>query len=304
MSKNCRSLFALVSSSNAATLLEDFSTNPSQNGWRTFGHTNLFHWDAAQQSLQVTWDSSLPNSYFYRPLGTVLAKDDDFALEFDIRLSDISTNSKSGPAEIAVGFLNFAEATSTNFLRDTGLDPLHGPRDVVEIDYFPAGYYPEFGPVSPSFSPTIISSNDAFASGFALLEMTTNDVFHIRLSYSGTNQTLSTVITRNGDPFGPIGDVVLDTNFSDFRVDTVAICSYSDVGDDYDSVLGHGIVDNLLVTFPAPPIGIVLAGWVNQQWQVEFASRTNWLYTLERTADLQSWISTGASSPGTGANLI
>ncbi|HTL56362.1 MAG TPA: hypothetical protein VL361_11835 [Candidatus Limnocylindrales bacterium] len=305
-----RSIFVLavmsvlfVCHSSASTLGEDFSTDPSVRGWKVYGDASLFHWDSLNQNVQVTWDSSLPNSYFYRPLGNVLAKDDDFALEFDIRLSDIATNAKSGPAEIAVGFLNFAEATSPNFWRDTGLDPVHGPRDLVEIDYFPAGYYPEFGPVSPSFSPSIVSSNDAFASGFALLEMTTNDLFHIRLSYSGTNQTLSTVMTRNGEPFGPIGDVVLDTNFTDFRVDTVAICSYSDIGDSYDSVLAHGEVDNLLVTMPPLPVGTVVGAWTNNQWLVQFSTRTNWLYTLERTGDFQSWTSASASTAGTGSNL-
>src|SRR5262249_13881767 len=154
-------------------------------------------------------------------------------------------NAKPAPFEITLGFLNFANATNAGFWRGSGIDPVHGPRNVVEIDYFPAGYYPDFGPVSPSFSPTIISSNNGFSSGFDLLALTTTHAFHIRLSFSGTNQTLSTVITRNGAPFGPISDVVLDSNFTDFRVDTVAICSYSDVGDTFESVLGHGVVDNL-----------------------------------------------------------
>src|SRR5438309_4565105 len=47
-------LFAVGTS--AATLAEDFSTNPSQNGWQIFGNTNLFGWDATNHQLAVTWD--------------------------------------------------------------------------------------------------------------------------------------------------------------------------------------------------------------------------------------------------------
>ena len=194
----------------------------------------------------MTWDSSRTNSYFYHPLGTTLAKDDDFSLVFDLRLSHIATNTKSGPFEIAVGFLNFAEATNTTFERGSGVNSVHGPRNIIELDYFPAGYYPDFGEVAPSLSPTVVSADNTFASGFDLVELTTNDLFHISLAYSASDQTLRTVITRNGAPFGPIADVTLETNFTYFRVDTVAVSSYSDFGDDYDSVLGHGSIDNLV----------------------------------------------------------
>lgn len=294
----------LVHYSPAATIQEDFATDPARNGWRVFGDTNLFAWDSLNQELHVTWDSAQTNSYFYHSLGTVLAKDDDFALEFDIRLSDIATNAKSGPFEIAAGLLNLADATSTNFWRGSGVDAVHGPINLVELDYFPAGYYPGFGDVAPSFSPTLISSNNGFASGFDLFELTTNDLFHIRLTYTGTNQTLSTVITRNGTPFGPIADVVLDTNFTDFRVDTIAVCSYSDIGDDYDSVLGHGTVDNLVVTTPPPPVSTVTGSLGNGHWQVQFTSRTNWLYTLERTVDFQSWTQLTPSLSGNAGSLF
>jgi hypothetical protein len=65
-----------VSTSNATTFAEDFSTDPLQNGWQIFGDTNLFRWDSTNQDLDVTWDSSQSNSYFYHPLGTTLSKAD------------------------------------------------------------------------------------------------------------------------------------------------------------------------------------------------------------------------------------
>jgi hypothetical protein len=287
----------------ADTFSENFATNPSAHGWKAYGNTNLFAWSSANQNLQVTWDSAQTNSYFYRPLGTILAKEDDFSLEFDLRLSDIVTNARSGPFEIAVGFFKLAETTDPNFWRGSGVDAVHGPRDLVEFDYFTSGYYPGFGGVDPTISPTVLSSNNAFAAGFTLLELTTNDLFHISISYTGSLQTLHTVLTRNGAAFGPVDDVVLDPNFSDFRLDSVSISSYSDVGDDYDSVLAHGVIDNLSVVTPPPPATNFRGGFTNGNWQVQFLSRTNWFYTVERTVNFQSWTGVGARLSGTGTTL-
>jgi len=293
-----------VSSSSAVTLQEDFSANPAAHGWRSFGDPELFSWDSTRQNLRVTWDSSRTNSYFCHPLGTTLGKDDDFSLALDLRLSDIATNIKSGPFEIAVGFLNFAAATNTTFERGSGVDPVHGPRNIVELDYFPAGYYAGFGDVAPSLSPTIVSADNTFASGFDLLELTTNDLFHISLAYSASDQTLRTVISRNGSPFGPIAEVTLATNFTDFRVDTVAISSYSDFGDDYDSVLGHGWIDNLVITTPTPPVAQVVGSWNSGQWQVQVTTHTNWLYSLERTTDFVAWQAVSPRAAGSGTTLL
>ena len=60
---------SLLPAARAATISEDFSSDPLKNGWQIFGDTNLFRWDAANRVLDVTWDSSQPNSYFYHPLG-------------------------------------------------------------------------------------------------------------------------------------------------------------------------------------------------------------------------------------------
>jgi len=291
-------------SSLAATFEEDFASDPATHGWRTFGVGSLFTVDSTNQNLRVTWDSSQTNSYFYHPLGTILGKNDDFSLEFDLRLLNIATTTKSGPFEIAVGFVNFGEAINPNFLRGSGVDAVHGPRDIVELDYFPAGYYPDFGDVAPSLSPTMVSGDNEFASGFDLFELTTNDLFHVLLAYSSSNQTLHTTITRNGSPFGPITDVSLGTNFTDFRIDTVAVCSYSDFGDAYDSVLAHGVLDNLLITIPTLPVSNVSGNWSAGQWQVQFASQTNWIYTLERTVDFKTWTQLPGSVPGNGAALF
>jgi len=79
----------------------------------------------------------------------------------------------------------------------------------------------------------------------------------------------------------------------------VAISSYSDDGSG-NSILAHGTVANLAFASPLP-VGVlstVAAG------QVQFASDTNWLYTLEQTTDFQTWSVAAPSAPGTVTNLV
>src|SRR4029077_5236275 len=172
-------------------------------------------------NLEVTWDSARPNSFFYRPLGTVLTKNDDFSFAFDLAFEDIQIGVNPGRPftfQAAVGFLNLAQATSTNFARGTGINPANGPRNVIEFDYFPDSGF------GATISPTIISSNNQFATTFNFpLELTTNDRFRVVLRYTATNQTLATDISRNGQPFNSIKEVMLDGGFTDFRVDTIAV---------------------------------------------------------------------------------
>ena len=85
---------ARIPAAQAATISQDFSSNPAQAGWQVFGDTNLFAWDQTNQALEVTWDSSRPNSYFFHSLGTVLTRQDDFSCSFDLRLQDIGPGLK------------------------------------------------------------------------------------------------------------------------------------------------------------------------------------------------------------------
>ena len=80
----------------AAAILENFSSDPASHGWGIFGDASLFRWDAVNQNLNVTWDSSRSNSYFHLPLGTILTKSDDFSFSFDVRLNDIRPGSTPG----------------------------------------------------------------------------------------------------------------------------------------------------------------------------------------------------------------
>jgi len=285
----------------ADTLSENFATDPAPKGWHVFGDADLFSWDNAAGNLAMTWDSSASNSFYFHALGTVLARDDDFSLAFDLQLQDITTPTKAGPFEIAVGLINLQSATRSDYWRGSGVDPVHGPRSVFEFDYFTSGYYTNFGDVLPSISPTIVSSNNAFASGFDLVELTNGVTYHIEMVYRASNATMRTTVTTDGVAIASFGDVVLGAGFDDFRLDTLAICSYSDAGDDYDSVLAHGTIDNMVVTMPPRPIGVLSGQISGGQYVLQFESRTNWVYEVQRSSDLQSWVAIGAPFPGSGA---
>ena len=302
-------VFAAASLFGAVTIQENFASNPMAGGWRIFGDTNLFRWNPANQNLEVTWNSSKTNSYFYRRLQNILTKSDDFALQFDLRMQDIAlgvTSNKTNTFELAIGFLNFGSATVTNFFRGSGVNAAFGPKNLIEFDYFPDSGF------GATFAPTAVSSNNVIVfSDNHPLELTVGNLFHFDLRYTASNQVLHTTVLRNGQPFGlapdnSLGDLSLAAA-PDFRVDTVAVMSYSDIGQSppqfAGSILAHGTVDNLGVTMPGLPVQNLSARSTNQSWQVEFLGRTNWNYTLERSIDLQNWSAASATVPGTGTNL-
>ncbi len=294
---------SVVSVSRAITIVEDFSTDPRSNGWQVFGETNLFAWNSTNQNLEVTWDSTQPNSYFYRPLGISLTRYDDLSLEFDLRLSDIASGvepGKTGPLQIGFGFLNLAEATSTNFMRGAW----GGAPDVAEFDYYTSGYYEFSGVIYPSPAstvPSFIPGTDSFeyAPVFVSVfetELPANQTVHIRLVYTGANQTAILTLTTNGGSLSQLPPLVLsdpgNSQFApadNFWVDSFSISSYSSAGDAYDSVLAHGTVGNLAITAQLQPITCLTGGLTNGLWQAQFFARSNWLYTLERSTDLHSW---------------
>jgi hypothetical protein len=280
-----------------ATITEDFASNPLAHGWQIFGDTNLFRWDSTNQNLAVTWDSSQTNSYFYQPLGTILARDDSFHLSFDLVFQDYATGDPSTtfPAG-CVGFLNLSNATQTNFSRGVGVNSTYGPRNLVEFDFFPA-----FDIYQPTIAQVIVSTNNGWLYNHNnLLDMPPGQLFHVELNYTGTNRTLTTVITNNGAQYGVTQTILVPANF-DFRAAAVSISSYSDQHAD-GSVLAHGTIDNFTFTVPPPPVQNFTGTFSNVVWQARFNGRTNWIYALQRTADFQTWTNVAATSISTGTN--
>jgi hypothetical protein len=304
-------LFALsVAPAFATTITENFANDPAADGWRVFGDTNLFQWDSTNHVLDVTWDSSQTNSYFYHPLGTIVTRDDDFSVSFDLQLNDIAGGNEPGkisPMELGFGFLNHADATDPSFERW-----LAG--NLAELDYFPLGYYIDSqgktNTIYPTLVPTFISSAYDYAPGsYSPYEVTlpTGVPVHASLTYTSGNQTLVTTFQTNGVDCAEIPPVVLTDNFTtddNFAVDMFSISSYGSAGDPYDSVLAHGTVANLVVTVPPPPVQNLSGDFTNNLWQVQFTSRTNWLYTLQTTTNFQTWTDVSLAVSGSGTNLF
>jgi hypothetical protein len=289
-------------SAPAVTITEDFSSDPLQNGWQIFGDTNQFQWDSTNQNLQVTWDSSQSNSYFYYSIGTILARADDFSLAFDLRVNDIGPGpdtNKSSSFEIALGFLNLNKATETNFVRGTGFNS----PDLAELTYF---WDSGFGATTwPLFVDTNSTFNWNGSSDYAVFALTNGVWYHISLTYTASNQTAIATVTNFQQTSGVLITQTMNlTNFGDFRVDTLSINSYTDAGQDPQyagSVLAHGVVDNLVATVPPPPVQNLGGTFTNGAWQVQFNARSNWLYTLQRTTDFQSWTNVSSITPGGGS---
>ena len=289
---------------SATVVAEDFAFDPSQDGWRIAGNSNLFHWNAMNQNLEVTWDSSEPNSYFYHPLGTILSREDDFSLAFDLRLENIGLGpdtNKAATFPIAIGFLNLDKATQTNFLRGTGANS----PDLAEFAYF---WDSGFG---ATCWPTFVDTNSTFnynsASDYAIFALSPGDEYHVVMSYTASNQTVVALVTNFEQTAGARITQLLNTNFADFHLGAVSISSYNDAGQDPQyagSVLAHGIVDNVVVTAPTPPVQNLASIITNGLWQVQFVGKTNWLYTLERTSDFKSWAEASMATAGVNGSMI
>lgn len=288
-------LLLAVTVPNAATFEERFESDPAGR-WKTFGNEDLFHWNSSVAALDVSWDSSQPNSYFYRPLGTILSRMDDAEVSFDLRLDELSAGVSPGKPftfELAVGLLNLVSATEAGFRRGTAG---HSP-NLMEFDYFPDTGF------GATVSPVIVSSNNLFVPSFTFpLELTLGDQFHIEMRYDAASGTLTTLMQRNREPFGPIKPVVLGATFTDFRVDAFAIASYNDAGSD-GSVRARGQVDNVVVTTPEPPRPIIQTLAHHGRWTAVASTHTNWVYSLERTDDWKTWRAVSARVAGTGGDI-
>jgi len=68
-------------------------------------------------------------------------------------------------------------------------------------------------------------------------------------------------------------------------------------------VFAQGAFDNIVLTVPPPPIQNFAGSTTNGQWHGLFLSRSNWIYTLERSEDLQIWTSILPAVAGNGTNL-
>jgi len=276
---------------HAATFAENFAANPLQDGWQISGNTNLFQWNSTNRNLNVTWDSSQSNSYFYHPLGTILSASDNFSLEFDLQLTDATV---SGSFEVAVGLLNMCDATNAGFSRAQVNNP-----NLCEFDYFPDGGY------GPSLDATLVDTNNIFYFAYNdTLPLNVGVSYHIVLTHVAGQPGVTGEVLTNGQIYAALS-TIYDEGVGNFRIGSVSITSYTSTDDPYgDTLLAHGTVGNILVTLPPPPVQNCTGTLSNGVWQAQFCSgSSNWLYTLQRTTDFRSWTNAGPATPGNATNL-
>ena len=290
-------LFVLsIASVNASTIVERFTTDPALDGWQIFGDTNLFQWDSVNQNLAVTWDSSQQNSYFYHPLGVTLTTNDSFCVQFDLQLNDAVASGFGN--EVAIGLLHLSDATNADFNRANGPAP-----NLFEFDYFPA-FVSDGTSFSASVNAALLDSQPFFGGlydAFDNLTLEPGVTYRIVLIHHVGEEIITGTVYTNG--------VVLSTlpfsfgsgsgTVGAFQLDALSVSCFTDDGFG-DSVLAHGTVDNLAVASPLPvdSINTPAAG------EVQFASDTNWFYTLEQSADFKTWTPAAPAVFGNGTNLL
>jgi len=280
-----------AANSRAVTISENFATNPLANGWSIFGETNLFTWDSTNQVEDVTWDSSQPDSFLYRPLGNILAIDDDFSLSFDLQIFDAVGYNYS--MQLAVDLFRLSDATNANYSR----------ADATLPNVFEFGYYPDVTGFGDYISSSLYDTNASFFSASDNQALTPGITYSVTLWHTAGAASLTGQVLSDGQLYSTLPSLYAYGAFGDFRLDTLSISCFQDDGYG-DSILAHGSVANLVVTLPPPPVQNLTGCFTNGVWATAFTSRTNWLYTLQSSADLQHWTAVNGNNAGNGTNLV
>lgn len=282
----------VVSTVYATVVRENFTTNPALDGWRVFGNTNLFQWDATNRVLEVTWDSTQTNSYFGCPLGRTYTRADGFYVRFDVQLSDATAY--NGGMELAIGLLHYFDATNSSFSRADFNSP-----NVCEFDYFPQFSYS--GTVYPNSAEASLVDASGLDLYFASDNLTLNPgvTYRVELIHQAGAGAITCDVSARGQLLSSLPIAGTYGVVGDFQLDTLAVINYTDDGYG-DSILAHGRVGNLAFASPLP-IGLIETAAAGQVW---FASDTNWQYTLEASADMQHWATVAPVSFGNGTNLV
>jgi hypothetical protein len=288
----------VVSLAHATLVQEKFTTDPSLDGWQVFGDTNLFQWDPANQALDVTWDSTQENSYYYHPLGVTLTTNDSFCVQFDLQVSNaVAYNYGAG---LAIGLLHWSDATNVDFSRTIGYPPNISP-SVFEFDYYPTvnfeGYYnPD------SVDASIVDAAGNYNYDDDAQSLLPSVTYHVVLLHYAGSINISGVIYTNGQvmsTFPELNNYYPPGDDGSFVLDTLSVSSYLDDGYG-DDVYAQGTIANLSCATPLP----VQAVQTPVAGQVQFTSDTNWLYTLQQTTDFQTWTTAAPVIFGNGTNLL
>lgn len=285
----------------AATVTEDFSSDPSLRGWFAVGDPGLFRWSAINQNLEVVWDTSKAQSLFGFPLGQTLAATNDFSFAFDLLLTEADAGispDRPGAMQVALGLLNARIAAAGEPRRAAG-----AATDTLEFDWFPPGFIPGYGDVEPTLSPIAFDAQGRVAASFTFpLTLTTNVTHRIQCAYAAATRTMSVTLWDDGAVGAPVVPLVLPAGFGSFALDTFAAIVWNDSTSQYDSLLARGVVDNVTLELPSPPVGVI-SMIAARPATVRFVAQAGLEYWLQASDDMAAWADVGGPVGGTNGGL-
>lgn len=267
---------------HANLIREKFVTDPASAGWQIYGDTNFFQWNSTNQALDVTWDSTQTNSFFFYPLGWTYTEADGFYLQFDLQLKDITGTG----GQLAVGLFRYADATNQSYVRTYGTMP-----NVCELDYFTPDVYGD----PESIAATLIDARTHYYFPYDNQLLNPGVTCRVELIHPAGTTVIHGQVYTNGQIMTTLPSVYANGATS-FQLDTLSVSSYQSSG--FGDILAHGSVGNLGFVSPLPVIPVSMVGG-----RIQFASDTNWQYTLEQSADLKNWSPAAAPVLGSGGIL-
>jgi hypothetical protein len=274
--------------------------------WSVRGSTNFSRLLPENQGVEIVWDSSRTNSFFYFPLGITLRRGDDFTLSFVFKLTELQIGSTPGKPytfQIAAGLINLTNAFDPSMFRGSGINSDHGARNLVEFNYFPDSGF------GATVAPTIVTrDNQILFSDNHPLELELNRYYKFEMSFTGADQKLRSRLWQgeidsalfNAAPI-QLRDLTLTENFSDFALDAISIHSYSDEGQMFPfagSIQAKGALSQMeLIVFNRPRVWMFITSGA---LSLQFETSVNWQYHPEWTSDFSDWKTLSGPFVGNG----
>jgi hypothetical protein len=170
--------------------------------------------------------------------------------------------------------------------RGTGINAVHGPRNLVEFTYFPDSGF------GATVAPTIITDkNQIYFSGNYPLEMLGGEQYEIELKFDPTQQTLYTTLIRNGESL-PLKPLHFSASETDFVLNAFALSSYSDAGQSSQfsgSIRAEAQIDTIRLLWPTVPVPSLSVILQEADLLFSFTAEKGWLYSLQSSVDFIRW---------------
>ena len=236
-------LFSFLSTflfSQIISFTEDFSTDPTLNGWSYSGvnpgqtphNPPLFAWSSSEQRLNVNYNSSFENSMFYKELGVDINECSIFKFSFKLFLTNIEAET-DGFCQFTFGLRNTTRDYFDRFGKDFSnpSDP-YSCFDIVEWGYIPNPQSP--GPYSfdPFIFPTICTSeSDNFRNNWSpatITQLQMGVLYIITQTYEPAERKLYLEMTADGVPI-TTADVTTPVSLYEgdiFYCNAIAVSNY------------------------------------------------------------------------------